>query len=349
METSSNTLAESPSGDWDPRRHAARGMAQDHGRRTRSMLLETFGVSGVLVVLAAWALAEEQLALALVLAIPRGLWIQRHYCVGHEAAHGKLYPGRPLSNVLWGQLALLALLTPLPVFRKIHQFHHGHNRRDLHTSALDVVWIEANTPLRRLGARCQWLFAVFACGWFWHGLASVLLFLCLPLTLARRVSPAFAGWTLRERALSSAVFALAATAHAWLWLSVGAWPGFVLVGAPLVVFSWTYSAQLYIYHYDTDVGPNVTAHARALGGPSVNWWLLNLNEHVTHHKRPALVWYALPEAAHASTSAGPRRSFIWGVLNQLRGPRIEIRTRAATSALEPATSAAGTAIAGEAR
>lgn len=323
---SSHTFAESQSGDWDPRRYRARGMSPDHGRRTRQMLLETFGISAGLAALAVWALAHDQLGWALLLAMPRGLWIQRHYCVGHEAAHGKLYPGRPLRNALWGQLALLALLTPLQVFRKIHQFHHGHNRRDLHTSALDVIWIDQDTPLRRLGAWCQWLFAVFACGWFWHGLASVLLFLCLPLALARRVSPAFAGWTLRDRGLSIAVFAAAVTVHAWVWVSFGALPGFVLVGAPLVVFSWLYSAQLYIYHYDTPVGSNVTAHARALGGPLVNWWLLNLNEHVTHHGRPALVWYALPEAARVGAKDVPRRSFVWGVLNQLRGPRIEVRS-----------------------
>jgi fatty acid desaturase len=304
-------------------------MASDHQRRTRKLLLETFCVSVLLALLASWTLTHGYVLGALLLAVPRGLWIQRHYCVGHEAAHGKLYPGAPLKNAVWGQLALIALLTPLPVFRKIHQFHHGHNRRDLHTSALDVIWIAKDTPARRFGAWCQWLFAVFGSGWFWHGLVSVLLFLCLPLRWARQISPAFAGWTTRERTLSIAFFVFAVGLHVVVWMSLGAVAGWVLVGAPLVVFSWTYSAQLYIYHYRTGVGPKVTEHARAVGGPLANWWLLNLNEHNTHHARPALVWYALPAAATVTTE--PRPSFTRGVLQQLHGPRIEVRPSGAPS------------------
>ena len=32
------------------------------------------------------------------------------------------------------------------------------------------------------------------------------------------------------------------------------------------------------------------------------WWLLNLNEHDTHHRRTKVVWYELPDAG---TDGGP--------------------------------------------
>jgi fatty acid desaturase len=321
-----NAVEQSAESDWDPRRSGARAVALDHRRRTVLMLLETFGVSLGLAALSTWAWQNEQGVLAGLLAVPRGLWIQRHYCVGHEAAHGKLFPGRPWRNAVWGQLALLTLLTPLRVFRKIHQFHHGHNRRDLNTSALEVIWIAKDTRLRRFGAWCQWLGATYACGWFWHGLISILLFLMLPVSVAVRISPAFRGWSSSDRVWSIAAFAFALLLHGAAWAALGSDGWLVLVGAPLAVFSWIYSAQLYIYHYDSTTGPNVTHHARSLGGPWVNWWLLNLNEHDTHHQRPAIVWYALPDAA-ARAGRGPqaRMSFLSGIRSQLKGPRIVVR------------------------
>ena len=317
---------------WDASTTNARRAATDHARRVALLVLETFGGTAALFTAAWLALRAGAPVVAWLLAIPRGLWIQRHYCVGHEAAHGKLVPGRPLANDLLGQASLLALLTPLPVFRKIHRFHHGHNRRDLHTSALDVVWIGSASWWRRLVACGQWLVAVFGCGWFLHGLASIVLFLGLPLSVAERVSVAFRGWTLRERLLSIGAFAVGVALHVGcLWpLGPSAWVP--LVVAPLMVFSWSYSAQLYIYHYDTSIGPQVTRHARSLGGPIVSWWLMNLNEHANHHQRPALVWYALGAAAKEDRPPpgvvrSARRSFAWGVLNQLRGPRIVVRGR----------------------
>jgi fatty acid desaturase len=160
----------------------------------------------------------------------------------------------------------------------------------------------------------------------------VLLFLALPLRFAERISPAFRGWTLRDRTLSIGAFVLAVLPQIWCWNSLGPAAWLRLCGAPLLVFSWFYSAQLYIYHYATSIGPNVTQHARALGGPWVNWWLLNLNEHDTHHLRPAIVWYRLRDAAHQAQRQSPgriRRSLVWGICNQLRGPRIVTETEQA--------------------
>ena len=58
-----------------------------------------------------------------------GLWLDRMYAVGHEAVHRKLFPDSPTANDLVGAVLLAPMCAPLTVFRKIHQFHHGQNRR----------------------------------------------------------------------------------------------------------------------------------------------------------------------------------------------------------------------------
>jgi fatty acid desaturase len=306
-----------------------RGLDADHHKRTHRMLGETFGVTLTLALLTAVAQAADQQLLVGILAAPRGLWILRHYAVGHEAAHGKLFPGRTRRNALWGQLALLALMTPLPVFRKIHQFHHGHNRRDERTSALEVYCVPRVSVVRRVYAWLRWLSLVYVAGWFWHGLASILLFLALPVPVAERISPAFKGWSLPDRLSSTATFLAVVALHCACFVVFGAGWWWALCGAPLLVFSWVYSLHVYVYHYDAPIGTDVTGNTRCLGGRWWGWLVLNLNEHATHHKRPAIVWYLLPEATKAGVhvETQPRRSLLWGIFNQLRGPRLWVQPR----------------------
>lgn len=68
----------------------------------------------------------------------QGLWFYRFYIAGHEASHKKLFPHHSNINDFLGGLILLPLMTPINIFRKIHMFHHGFNRKDPHTSALDT-------------------------------------------------------------------------------------------------------------------------------------------------------------------------------------------------------------------
>jgi fatty acid desaturase len=217
------------------------------------------------------------------------------------------------------------LLLPLRIHRKIHAFHHAHNRRDPETSALDTFVVTGPaTPLRRCRCRAQWYLAVFAGGWFLHGLVSVLLFLALPLRLAQRVSPAFRGWTHRDQLRSIGAFALGLALHFGVGVALGAGAWLRLLGGPLLVFAWVYSLLVYIYHYDTGYGPAVRAHVRSAGaGPVFSWWLLNFGEHATHHADPRLPWWSLPE--HAVEAPRPRIGA--AVLAQLRGPRILERGR----------------------
>ena len=142
-------------------------------------------------------------------AVFQGFWFQRIYCVGHESSHEKLFPEHPRWNDLFGQLALWIILVPLPVFRKIHRFHHGSNRRDAHTSALDVFVVPPGAGgARRIWANVLWYAGIMAGGWFIHGLLSILFFLFLPVRIARKVSPAFKGWTFTDQVGSIVLFAI---------------------------------------------------------------------------------------------------------------------------------------------
>jgi fatty acid desaturase len=264
--------------------------------------------------------------------ILQGCWLHRLYVVAHEASHRKLWPEHPIINDALGQLLLLPLILPLRIHRKIHAFHHGHNRRDVETSALDTFVIKRrSSALGRAASRAWcyslWYLSVFAGGFFVHSLVSVLLFLAMPMRVARTISPAFKGWRVGDQLRSLAGFGLGIGLHvgvAWL-LGPRAWA--LTMGWPLVAFAWVYSVLVYIYHFDTDYGPAVRFHVRGLERrPLASWWLLNFNEHDTHHRRPNLPWYQLPEhreplpPAHAGNQKV--HTVAAAILAQLRGPKI---------------------------
>jgi len=301
--------------------------ARSHGALTARVISETAFILIGLGTAAAW-LALHGSPWWVLPAILQGFWLQRLYVVGHESAHRKLWPRAMWLNDLLGQLALLPIGVPLRIFKQIHAFHHGCNRLDDRTSSLEVHVVPRGAgPLRRAWCWIVWYAAVFAGGWFLHSLVSIVLFLVLPLRVARRVSPAFRGWTLRDRAASIAWFLLAVAAHLALGAALGPLGWFAAIGLPFLVFAWVYSAQLYVYHYGTTRGPAVRFHVRPLrAGPVVRWWLLNLNEHDVHHGDPSIAWYELP---HRRTPLPPEhvdpdgpRTFLGGVLHQLRGPEI---------------------------
>lgn len=302
-----------------------------HRLITVRLLLESLFVAVLLAIATVRLDAQEgPLArFALILAIfAQGCWLHRLYVVGHEASHGKLWPdARPINDAL-GQLLLMPLMLPLRIHRKIHAFHHGHNRRDHETSALDTFVIRGRaTPLRRAWCYLLWYLAVFAGGFFIHSLISVVLFLAMPLSLARRISPAFKGWRSSDQLRSLAGFSLGLALHlgvAWL---AGSHVWALTLGYPLLAFAWVYSLLVYIYHYDTGYGPAVRFHVRSLRrSPIASWWLLNFNEHATHHREPKLPWYALPEHREPlppEHAANQKIETIGAaILGQLRGPRI---------------------------
>lgn len=316
--------------DLDPRHRAI----------TLRLVVESVIVFAGLACATLWADARESTGLVIALIAAQGCWLHRLYVVAHEASHRKLWPEDARLNDAIGQALLLPLLLPLRIHRKIHAFHHGHNRRDLETSALDTFVVRGPvTAGRRALCHALWYLAVFAGGWFVHSLISVLLFLCMPLKLARRISPAFKGWRTRDQLRSIATFALGLAVHVGVGLALGGRAWALTLGAPLVAFAWVYSLLVYIYHYETDYGPAVRAHVRSLRPhPVASWWLLNFNEHATHHAAPHLPWYQLPErrvelpSQHASNQKV--ETIAAAIARQLRGPRI-VELRAEQPADDP--------------
>ena len=304
------------------------GHGKHHIRRNVKMLTETFALFAIFLWLS-WFGYHQQNPLVLWSGIiAQGFWMQRIYCVGHESSHQKLFPKNPTTNDVVGQLYLWILLVPLPIFRKIHRFHHSSNRKDHKTSALDVYMIPQNPSWhQRIAPYLLWYAGILLGGWFFHSLVSILFFLFLPLRVAQKVSPAFTGWSRRNQIFSIACFAFPVVVHFFCVKMIGPSLWLHLYGIPFVVFSFVYSLQLYVYHYGTTIGPKTLYHARRLTGSRViGWWLLNLNEHDTHHQRPKIVWYKLPESGKPLPLEFAKNqnvtTFSQGILQQFKGPTI---------------------------
>ena len=294
------------------------------------MLTETLLIWLALFVLGVWCTQRGPTGLAAGAAVAQGFWFQRLYVVGHESAHRKLVPGRAnrtLNDAL-GQVALAPLLVPINVFRAIHKFHHGANRRDARSAALDVYEVPAGAgAVRRLLPWALWYTGVFAGGWFLHSLISVLLFLFVPPSVARKVSPAFRGWTSGDQARAIASFSVGLGLHLGTTAIWGSETWWWCLGLPLAVFAWVYSFQLYAYHYRTTMGADVRFHVRSVRASRLTrWWLLDLPHHATHHRQPNIPWYLLrtnerplPEQ-HAKNQNVT--TWIGAVVQQLLGPTI---------------------------
>lgn len=258
----------------------------------------------------------------------QGLWLDRIYIIGHEAAHKKLVPTNRTLNDALGQLVLLPLLIPVIIYRKVHYFHHGFNRKDHHHSALDVfVSRRPVTPLIRAYYYLLWYLGVFAGGYFLHSLASIVVFLFLPTAQAQKISPAFRGWNARDRLVAWGQFSLGLALHASVWLAFGSQAWLYALGLPLLSFAWIWSLLVYIFHYDTTIGSQVRFNVRSLSRhPFFSWLLMNFNEHATHHMHPTIPWYELPEKHKDLPAAYARnqnaKTFLQAVLNQLKGPTV---------------------------
>ncbi|HEY1056480.1 MAG TPA: fatty acid desaturase, partial [Emticicia sp.] len=173
--------------------------------RNTQLIIETISVFLLVSIL---AVVIQQLdidkTLKMILYAPvllfQGLWFYRFYIVGHEASHKKLFADNLPANDFWGSVILLPIMVPITIYRKIHYFHHGFNRKDEHTSALDtyVVKKEPNT-LQKIYYYVVWYLSVFFGGFFIHSLVSVILFLFIPPRISVKISPAFKNWTMLDQ------------------------------------------------------------------------------------------------------------------------------------------------------
>jgi fatty acid desaturase len=258
----------------------------------------------------------------------QGLWLDRMYIVAHEGVHGKLLPDYPVLNEIAATLLLLPIMAPLTVYRKIHYFHHGSNRRDPLSAALDVFPTRGRiTPLKRIYYNAVWIFYVYCGGFFLHSLVTILLFLLLPTSTLKKINPVFNGWKPKARLRAWGEMTAGIAFHLAVWYGLGATAWTYALGLPLLVFAWIWSLLLYIYHYDTTIGPNVRFNVRSLPRhPVLSWVFLNFNEHATHHYDPRIPWYELPEKRAelpAEFEHNENVSSVWeAIWQQRRGPRI---------------------------
>lgn len=304
------------------------------------MLLETVGIFVLLSGLAA-ALAMHSDALApglywpsvVVLTIMQGSWFHRLYTAAHEAIHKKLVPDNRRLNDIIGQALLSVLLIPVPIYRKIHQFHHTHNRRDHHTSTLDGYVVHSPPGyFKRVYLGLCWYIGVFAGGYFLHGVVSILFFLFLPPSVAQKVSPAFKGWRWRDQFESMAIFAASVGLHVAVGWGLGVEVWWAVLGRPFLFFAWLYSLFVYIYHYRTTYGDQVIYHVRSVPTPRFfKWWLLNFSHHRVHHRYPTLPWHMLPQEPAELPEEFKKNenvdTLLGAVLQQAKGPEIFVEPR----------------------
>lgn len=268
-------------------------------------------------------------ALYLPFLLFQGLWFYRFYIVGHEASHKKLFPKNLFINDLWGSIILIPILVPINIYRKIHYFHHGFNRKDDHTSALDTFVIKGNfKTLKTIYYYFIWYISIFLGGFFIHSLVSVLLFLFIPVSITTKISPAFNGWTWKDQFKAIMLFLLGVGFHFSIFYFFGKQKYLFLLGFPMLSFAWVLSLLVYIFHYDTTKGDSVRFNVRSVNRvPFFSWVLMNFNEHATHHQFPNIPWYELPKKRNPLPEEFDKKNqntwnFFKAIFNQLKGPVI---------------------------
>lgn len=263
----------------------------------------------------------------------QGLWFYRFYIVGHESSHRKLFESNKTLNDIVGSIILLPLMTPINIYRKIHMFHHRFNRKDNHTSVLDTFTTKKPSLLKTLYFYILWYFSVFFGGLFLHSLISVFLFLFIPPKWARKISPAFNGWKLKDQLKAILLFSLGVGFHFLVFHQFGKDIYLWTLGYPLLSFAWVLSLFVYIFHYKTTVGNQVRYNVRSVKYlPFFSWLLMNFNEHATHHQLPNIPWYELPTKRIALPKEfSDKNQNTWNlftaIFQQIKGPRIIDETK----------------------
>lgn len=259
----------------------------------------------------------------------QGLWFYRFYIVGHEASHKKLFPNSLTKNDFWGSIILAPLMVPILIYRKIHYFHHGFNRKDEHTSVLDTYIVKGNNKqLKKIYIYFIWYLSVFFGGFFLHSLISVILFLFIPPSIAVKISPAFKGWTVTNQLKSILLFLVGLGFHLSIYFLLGKEIYLYTLGYPMLSFAWVFSLIVYVFHYDTTMGNEVRFNVRSVKRiPIFSWILMNFHEHATHHQYPNIPWHELPKKSTALPEEFSKKNqntwnFFSAIINQLKGPKI---------------------------
>ncbi len=300
-------------------------------KKNSILLIETFLIYILLSYLAYFS-ASVGGYLRYLIFIPtllfQGLWFYRLYIIGHEASHGKLFTNKQI-NFIFGSIVLIPLLVPIPIYRKIHAFHHGFNRKDYHTSSLDTYVVKGKANIfQKIYYYTIWYIAVFFGGLFLHSLVSVLLFLFVPVSLSEKVSPAFKGWNFKKQLYSIFLFSVGVLVHLAVYFLLGKKIYLYSLLYPMLSFAWVLSLVVYIFHYRATTGKEVLYNVRSLKAPKfLMWILLNFTEHATHHQSPQISWYDLEKKKVELPEEFAKKnhhyqSIFKAILNQIKGPII---------------------------
>lgn len=293
--------------------------------------LIVFLLNGLLAIVLFECITNDLLKwlLYIPLLIFQGLWYYRLYIIGHECAHKKLIPENNTVNDVVGSIALIPLLVPINIYRKIHYFHHGFNRKDPHTSALDTFVITGKfKKLKTVYYYFVWYISVFFGGFFLHSLISVMLFLFVPSKLSSKISPAFKGWQMKDQFIAILLFCIGLLFHYVTFHLLGKQYYLLVLGFPMLSFAWVLSLLVYIFHYDTTIGEEVRYNVRSVRPvPVISWILMNFNEHATHHQHPNIPWYELPSKRKQlpdvyAIKNQQTTNFFVAIFRQLKGPSI---------------------------
>lgn len=293
-----------------PPQQVRRAMKDEHRKRTTWEGLASFLGSGSLWLIIAVAIAFVPWWAQIPLALFNGLLISIIFVVGHDAAHGALFPKRWM-NRLAGRLGLLPALHPLS------SWVHSHNR--LHHAFTNIKEKDSSFPpldpseYRKLNAVQRWMTRRYRT---WYGLGF---YYFMEVWLKWELLPSKDHRPKNPRAFrNDRLIVLAFTA---IWLTVLAWGadwqpvGIVwnwLVGFALPQFVWNWLIGFIIFQQHTH--PRVAWFSH-LDNPSptffqmqvqatpylhfpkiFRWTMRQIMEHTAHHTDPLIPLYHLPEA-----------------------------------------------------
>ncbi|HVM37503.1 MAG TPA: fatty acid desaturase [Sphingomicrobium sp.] len=267
------------------------------GWELASTLIPFLGLCGLMLV----AVSAGHLV-ALLLAVPAGLFLLRLFLIQHDCGHGSFFPSRRANDWVGRALGVLTL-TPYECWRRSHALHHASTgnldaRGFGDVDTLTVREYQSRSAWRRLGYRIyRHPIVLFGFG------PAYLFFLRhrLPIGLMkeRRYWLSAMGSNAASALVAAAlsfVFGIASVALVFVPT--------VLIAGSIGVWLFYIQHQFEEAHWDYD--DSWSFHDAALRGSShlelplvLRWFTANIGVHHVHHLVSRIPFYRLPEVLRA--------------------------------------------------
>jgi acyl-lipid omega-6 desaturase (Delta-12 desaturase) len=240
--------------------------------------------------------------LALVLAVPTGLFLLRLFLIQHDCGHGSFLPSRSANDWVGRALGVLTL-TPYGCWRRSHALHHAStgnldSRGFGDVDTLTVREYRARSRWGRLGYR------IYRHPIVLFGFGPAYLFLLrhrLPIGLmkeSRHWLSAMGSNAATAVLAAAAVYQFGIGTVALVFLPV------LLTAASIGVWLFYIQHQFEEAHWDYD--DSWSFHEAALRGsshlelpPVLRWFTANIGVHHVHHLVSRIPFYRLPEVLRA--------------------------------------------------